>query len=105
MDDNLWGNLDPVTGAASKRPSIADAPTRQPMKAGIKPAQQKAPSGDQKKHRRQMNKKADQTSSTTPTKESTMTAQPTEAELLQRLAAATTLTEQAALSARLDALR
>lgn len=163
--DDLWGNLEPVTGAASKRPgNLHDAPTKQPMKAGIKPAQQKSPNGDQKKHRRQMGKKAsgtvcpqcgtagdivehgdhyqcnhcgfeftgdgaewtnpglsphpdhvshltssNQQDTSSATKESTMTTspngQPTEADLLTRMAAATTLTEQAALAAQLEDLR
>lgn len=60
--DNLWDNLKPedalaVTAAQSKRPA-ADAPTQQPMRAGIKPAQQRKPSGDQKKVRRQMARNA-----------------------------------------------
>jgi hypothetical protein len=179
VGDNLWANLEPVSAAASKRPSMADQPSKQPMKAGIKPAQQKAPTADQKRHRRQMSKKAGgwtppddennaecpncgawgqigvdftdndgtstrshdtltcghcgvtfdrytgtevtdlgrpnftSTSSTnqkSPTKESTMTStQPntgaTEADLMARLAAATTLTQQAALSAQIDELR
>lgn len=46
------------------------------------------------------------TNSTTTSKESTaMTAQPTEADLLTRLAAATTLAEQTEISAQIEALR
>lgn len=62
MDDSLWSNLDPAEpvvheAAQSKRPvSDEDAPRQQPMKAGLKPAQRKAPTADQKKHRRQMSK-------------------------------------------------
>src|SRR4051812_29116819 len=104
--DNLWENLPtgpPIErdAAQSKRPEVQQpAPTQQPMRAGVKPAQQRNPNGDQKKVRRQMTRQSaasTSTSSSTPssmTEENAMTAQPTEADLLTRLAAATTLAEQ-----------
>lgn len=46
------------TAAKSKRDLGDEQPSQQPMRAGIKPAQQKAPSTDQKKVRRQMAKNA-----------------------------------------------
>lgn len=99
---DMWDNLDSPEGlirsegAQSKRPTD-DAPTRQPMAAGLKPAQRKQPTSDQKKHRRQMAKNAHE--------EITMTGQPTEADLMTRLAAATTLVEQSALTMQIEALR
>lgn len=167
-------------GAKSKRP-VVDAPIQQPMRANLKPAQQRKPSADQKRVRRQMARqaaedtygprgyrvlgcaecgnpvagdydraqclkcgatytpldKADATAlglrenevvrlslgeryvvavpyssvfasstSTTTSKEITaMSQQPTEAHLIQRLAQATTLVEQAAIQTQIETLR
>lgn len=107
MNDSLWDNLgdaEPAqhTSAQSKRPtSVEDAPVQQPMKAGLKPAQRKAPSADQKKHRRQQAKQAASPS----TKESATMTQPTEEELLTRLAMATTLAEQTEISGQIEVVR
>ena len=51
MDDTVWNHL---TAAKSKRPDLQPEPRVQaPMRAGLKPADRKAPSADQKRVRRQ----------------------------------------------------
>ena len=57
MWDNFPGPGLSAEGARPKRPE-QDAPTKQPMRAGIKPADRKQPTGDQKKVRRQMSRQA-----------------------------------------------
>lgn len=59
----MWDEIPASEGltaeaAKPKGNRAPDAPTRQPMKAGVKPAQQRKPNGDQKRHRRQMARQA-----------------------------------------------
>lgn len=100
MAESLWDHVEmdglDATAAKSKRPELQDTPQHERMRAGIKPAQQKAPSSDQKKVQRQQARTAE--------KESEMT-QPTEADLLNRLATATTLTDQSLAAEALSNFR
>lgn len=53
-------------GANSKRPELSDSRTQEPMRAGLKPVQQRKPSTDQKKVRRQMQNGQRRTASDLP---------------------------------------
>lgn len=58
MYGDLWDGLPSREAASSKRPDLQQHRSKEPMRAGIKPAQQKHPTADQKRIRRQMTRQA-----------------------------------------------